>query len=319
MKKYLVGGAVRDKLLGKEPKDLDYVVIDETVESMISKGFQQVGKSFPVFIDPVTNSEYALARKESKTGTGHHSFNFQTDNVTLTDDLFRRDLTINAMALDDKGKLIDPFNGKEDLSNGILRHVSNHFAEDPLRVLRVARFASQLNFQVDPTTIELIKTIPARELTSLSANRVRQELLKVFNSNYPELFFKVLKETNTFDLFFKDSINNIIKSDTVELSLALSFNSNAKKTFFTNDEYKLICIKPQFYSLTNPQNMLNFILKNKLHQDLAKQHKVVAMMSSLNISSVFVLKSIESLKSLDLQNADIKTIKEKQLNSMVVF
>ena len=147
MKIYLVGGAVRDKLLGISVKDRDWVVIGATPEEMIKKGFKAVGDDFPVFLHPETKEEYALARTERKSGKGYKGFVFYSSpKITLEDDLKRRDLTINAIAEDDNGNLIDPYGGEADLKNGILRHVSPAFVEDPLRILRIARFAACFGF-----------------------------------------------------------------------------------------------------------------------------------------------------------------------------
>ncbi len=174
MKIYRVGGAVRDKLLGIPVKDTDWVVVGATPEEMIRLGYRPVGRHFPVFLHPETREEYALARTERKTGTGYHGFEFHTTpDISLEQDLERRDLTINAMAEDDHGVLIDPFNGRADLEQGLLRHVSPAFAEDPLRVLRVARFAAHLGFKVHNDTLALMKSLSnADELLSLSPERV---------------------------------------------------------------------------------------------------------------------------------------------------
>ena len=146
MKIYKVGGSVRDKILGKLAQDNDYVVVGATVKEMLEQGYKQVGKDFPVFLHPETNEEYALARKERKTSLGHKGFDFNFEkDVTLEEDLYRRDLTINAIAEDEDGNLIDPFNGLEDIKRKKLKAVSKAFSEDPLRALRVARFMSQLN------------------------------------------------------------------------------------------------------------------------------------------------------------------------------
>ena len=155
MKIYLVGGAVRDQLLGKEPKEKDWVVVGSSPDEMIAKGFKQVGKDFPVFIHPKSGEEYALARTERKSGHGYTGFNFDTNsNVSLEEDLERRDLTINAIAQDDSGNLIDPFGGQKDILEKKLRHVSDAFSEDPLRVLRIARFKSDLdNFEITKETL----------------------------------------------------------------------------------------------------------------------------------------------------------------------
>ena len=157
MREFLVGGAVRDELLGRPVKDRDWVVVGATVQDMLDRGFSQVGADFPVFLHPDSKEEFALARQERKTAPGYHGFETRFDpDVTIEEDLFRRDLTINAMAKDEEGNLIDPFNGQEDLENGVLRHVSEAFAEDPVRVLRVARFAARCNFDVHADTMQLI-------------------------------------------------------------------------------------------------------------------------------------------------------------------
>ena len=163
MKVYLVGGAVRDSLLNMPFYEKDWVVVGATKEELIAKGYKQIGKDFPVFLHPETKEEFALARKESKTGTVHKAFCFEFDkNVSLTEDLERRDITINAIAQDNEGNFIDPFKGQEDLKNKTIRRVSDAFKEDPLRVLRVARFAAKLNghgFKVDEDTMIEIKNI----------------------------------------------------------------------------------------------------------------------------------------------------------------
>jgi tRNA nucleotidyltransferase (CCA-adding enzyme) len=155
---YLVGGAVRDELLGLEPQDLDYVVINGDEKDFFNSGFIKLGNSFPVFLDPDTKNQFAFARKEKKVAVGYHGFEFVTKGVTIEEDLYRRDLTINAMAKDENNNLFDPFGGLTDLKNKLLKHVSPHFAEDPLRVLRVARFQSRYSdFTIDPETMELMK------------------------------------------------------------------------------------------------------------------------------------------------------------------
>lgn len=185
MKTYLVGGAVRDTLLGLEPKDKDYVIVGATpedVESLIAQGFQRVGADFPVFLHPVTGDEYALARIERKVGTGYNGFEaFTSPDLTIEDDLRRRDLTINAMAMDlESGEIIDPFGGQEDLKNGVLRHVSEAFAEDPLRVLRVARFKARYCFLIDHTTLHLMhRLVESGELDHLTRERIWVEIEKL--------------------------------------------------------------------------------------------------------------------------------------------
>ncbi len=193
---YLVGGAVRDRLLGREIGDRDWVVVGSTVEEMLRLGFQQVGRDFPVFLHPETRDEYALARTERKHGSGHTGFVVHAAaDVTLEADLERRDLTINAMAETRDGVLVDPYGGQADLEARQLRHVSAAFAEDPLRVLRVARFAAELpGFEVAPETATLLSRMcDAGALAELSAERVWHELHKALAAPAPQRFFTVLE------------------------------------------------------------------------------------------------------------------------------
>ena len=210
MKIYLVGGAVRDKLLNREIKDRDYVVVGATPAQMVEKGFRPIGKDFPVFLHPKTQEEYALARTERKTAQGYHGFEFNTDvDVTLEEDLARRDLTINAMAIDDEnGEIIDPFNGQEDLKNRNLRHVSEAFAEDPVRILRIARFAARYGFTVDSQTNALMKKMVQNgEVDALVAERVWQELSKSLNETTPSNFIKVLRACGALKVLFPEFEN----------------------------------------------------------------------------------------------------------------
>lgn len=197
MQIYLVGGAVRDQLLGLEVKDRDWVVVGATPEEMIAEGFRPVGKDFPVFLHPQTQEEYALARTERKSGKGYKGFTFHTSaDVTLEQDLIRRDLRINAMAMDENGQLIDPYHGQQDLEQRLLRHVSDAFSEDPLRVLRVARFAARfapLGFTVAADTLKLMRQLSSNdELLHLSAERVWQEFERALNTRTPSTFLAVL-------------------------------------------------------------------------------------------------------------------------------
>ncbi len=194
MKAYVVGGAVRDELLGLPLKDRDYVVVGATPEEMVAQGFKPVGKDFPVFLHPRTKEEYALARTERKSGRGYKGFTVHAaPDVTLEDDLRRRDLTINAMAKACDGALIDPFGGKRDLEAGVLRHVSEAFAEDPVRILRVARFAARFGFRVADETMALMKQMVASgEADYLVAERVWQEFSRGLGEPHPELMFEVL-------------------------------------------------------------------------------------------------------------------------------
>ena len=209
MRIYLVGGAIRDRLLNLAVKDRDWVVVGTTPEHLISLGYQQVGKDFPVFLNPQTKEEYALARTERKTGMGYGGFSFTfSPDISLEQDLLRRDLTINAIAQDEEGRLYDPYKGITDLNNRILRHVSPAFAEDPLRVLRVARFAARyhyLGFTIAEETLNLMRKITADgELQHLSAERVWQETEKALNERNPEVYFETLRIINALDVWFPE-------------------------------------------------------------------------------------------------------------------
>lgn len=209
MKYYLVGGAVRDQLLGLPIKDRDWVVVGETPESLKQKGFQQVGNDFPVFIHPKTKEEYALARTERKQGHGYTGFICDfSPQISLEEDLIRRDLTINAIAQDELGNLIDPFNGINDLNKKVLRHVSNAFSDDPLRVLRVARFLARffcLGFVIAPETLNLMQSMVAKkELNYLTAERVWLETKKALESKNPEQYFLTLQSIDALPVIFPE-------------------------------------------------------------------------------------------------------------------
>ena len=206
MQTYLVGGAVRDNLLDIPVKDRDWVVVGATPEEMLNKGFKPVGNDFPVFLHPETKEEYALARTERKSGKGYKGFTFHTSpDVTLEDDLQRRDLTVNAIAEDEHGNLIDPYGGAADLKEKMLRHVSPAFVEDPLRVLRIARFAASLGFKIAPETMALLKDISeSDELDALVPERVWTELEKALSGKYPARFILVLRSCNAMEKLFPE-------------------------------------------------------------------------------------------------------------------
>ncbi|MBN8887041.1 MAG: multifunctional CCA addition/repair protein [Rudaea sp.] len=209
MNVYLVGGAVRDRLLGIPVKDRDYVVVGATPDDMLRAGYKPVGKDFPVFLHPQTHEEYALARTERKTGRGYHAFAFDTAaSVTLEDDLRRRDLTINAIAEDEHGGLIDPFGGVRDLEAKILRHVSPAFAEDPVRVLRVARFAARYadrGFRIADETIALMRGMVADgEVDHLVPERVWAETQKALSEKTPSAFVRALRDTGALRVLFAE-------------------------------------------------------------------------------------------------------------------
>jgi tRNA nucleotidyltransferase (CCA-adding enzyme) len=196
LKAYVVGGAVRDELLGRPVADRDWVVVGATPEEMAAAGFRPVGRDFPVFLHPRTQEEYALARTERKSGRGYKGFTvYASPEVSLAEDLRRRDLTINAMAKDKSGELVDPFGGARDLKAGVLRHVSEAFAEDPVRILRAARFAARFDFRIAPETMALMRRmVEAGEVEDLVAERVWQELARGLAEPHPARMVAALAE-----------------------------------------------------------------------------------------------------------------------------
>ena len=209
MQTYLVGGAVRDEMLGIPVRERDWCVVGATRDEMLKRGFRQVGKDFPVFLHPETGEEYALARTERKTAPGYHGFSFDTSTeVTLEDDLSRRDLTINAMARSDNGELIDPFKGARDLEQRKLRHVSDAFREDPVRILRAARFASRfapLGFEVATETLELMQEMVVHgEADALVPDRVWKETERALLEEQPQVFFEVLRSCGALKVVFPE-------------------------------------------------------------------------------------------------------------------
>lgn len=209
MQVYLVGGAVRDHLLGHPYHEKDYVVVGATPDQLLAQGYQPVGKDFPVFLHPETKEEYALARTERKSGRGYHGFEFHTDpSVTLEEDLIRRDLTINAMAMDSEGNIYDPYHGQQDLEQRILRHVSDAFVEDPLRVLRIARFAARyksLGFSVAEETLALMKQlVESGELNALISERVWKETSRALMEVHADEYFAVLRACGALKVLFPE-------------------------------------------------------------------------------------------------------------------
>jgi len=222
VKTYVVGGAVRDELLGLPVQDRDHVVVGSTPEEMVAAGFKPVGKDFPVFLHPETREEYALARTERKSGRGYKGFTVHASpEVTLEEDLKRRDLTINAMAKDEQGALIDPFHGKQDLEKRILRHVSEAFAEDPVRILRVARFAARFDFEVAEETMALMRQmVESGETDHLVSERVWQEFSKGLAEKHAERMFEVLEACGLHDKLLPE-ITDVVED--LSGSLAVRF------------------------------------------------------------------------------------------------
>ena len=231
MKIYLVGGAVRDKILGIPVNDKDYLVVGSTPEEMVKLGYKPIGKDFPVFLHPITKEEYALARTEKKVGKGYHGFKFYTSpDVTLEEDLRRRDITINAIAEDEDGHIYDPFNGKDDIKNKIIRHVSDAFIEDPLRILRVARFAAlDAQFKVQRETLDLMKMmVSTGELKSLSVERVVAEISKGLEGQNPDIMIYYLCECGALNELLPGVNPNPDSSlDFVSLGLAMKESRNS--------------------------------------------------------------------------------------------
>ena len=224
MKIYEVGGAVRDALLNNKAKDRDWVVVGSSPEEMVANGFKPIGKDFPVFLHPESNEEYALARTERKTGHGYHGFNFYYGKeVTLEEDLSRRDLTINAIAKDSDGNIIDPYGGRNDIKNKIFRHVSDAFSEDPLRAIRLARFHTYehlKDFTIDETTEKMLEEIVSSgEIANLSSERIWTETERALSSKNPNIFFEVIIKHKMCSPFFNKlrvpvcdtSSNNLVR------------------------------------------------------------------------------------------------------------
>lgn len=341
---FLVGGAVRDILLGIDPKDKDYVVVGHTEQDMLGLGYEQVGKDFPVFLHPETGFEYALARKERKTGAGYNGFSVETKDVTLEDDLFRRDLTINAMAMDQNGNLIDPYGGQDDLKNGILRHVSTHFAEDPVRILRIARFSARYNFSIADTTKEMMKKmIYNGEFDSLTPERVWKEFDKVLSEKYLNNFFSNLEEIGALQKvpgfsqikekeFFDYVQQNSSSIYTANLLHVFSQMNNAvllKWKMPADEQHKITQFTAwknveSFYSSMEIEDKLKFIQLNRSMQNQEKSLEIIENICLYNswkheknhdsLTEKNALKQdIDTLKSLGYENivAEAKELKVK--------
>jgi tRNA nucleotidyltransferase/poly(A) polymerase len=350
MKIYKVGGYVRDQLMGLEPKDCDYVVVGSTPEEMLALNYEQVGKDFPVFLHSKSRDEYALARIERKTGVGYTGFDFDTANVTLEEDLFRRDLTINAMALDEDGNLIDPYNGVDDLKNKLLRHVSPHFKEDPVRILRIARFSARYDFSIAPETLSMMKEMVTNgEFDHLTGERVWKEFEKVLSEKYVSNFFNSLEDIGALnkipgfssinDKDFFEYIGEHHSKDSFMINLMHSFsqmsNNDLKKWKMPTEliqkitQFSLWKNNESFYSQMSVDEKLTFIQQNKaLHGlDNAKNilYGVHAYQSwknktSFNIEQQYLAleQDIAKLKTVDYEVIVKQALLEKQKPNEVV-
>lgn len=335
---YTVGGAVRDQLLGLHPIDIDTLVIGSHPEEMLSLGFIPVGKNFPVFLHPETHAEFALARTERKVGAGHQGFEFFADpSVTIEQDLSRRDLTINAMAQDKFGNLIDPYKGHEDLKLKILRHVSPAFIEDPLRVFRVARFMAQLadfNFQIAPETLELMKNIvKSGELEALSDERIWEETLKALKFERADLYFESLIKTGAIGRCFEGfvlplstgQINSSAPTEamTPEIKLAvLLFKPEIKiKIKIPSDYLDLILLTRKYYKnlcefksaedLVYLLEHLDFFRRPERFYKIIKISENLSLIKNNFLNLDLIKKACEHLKYLNTQeiiaNLKLKT------------
>ena len=335
MKIYEVGGAIRDSLLGKIPKDKDWVVVGSSPEEMVNNGFKPIGKDFPVFLHPETNEEYALARTERKTGHGYHGFNFYFGKeVTLEEDLSRRDLTINAIAKDAKGDLIDPFNGQEDIKNKVFKHVSPAFSEDPLRAIRLARFHTyeHLNdFAIDEETSNLIRKIVASgEIASLSANRIWAETQRSLGSSNPNIYFDVLLRFN-LHIPHLENLKNFACNSSKDIHVRwceLQANNDfviSEKLPVPNDFInaaetlkKLLSIK-----INSVDEELIDVLNNVAFERNEELIRELVLLPHLENTNKFILKLLDNIKETDFSslaevaNEQIKEEKFKLLKEVI--
>ncbi len=299
MKIYLVGGAVRDQLLGLPVQERDYVVVGATPEEMLAQGYKQVGKDFPVFLHPETHEEYALARTERKTGRGYTGFAFYAaPEVTLEEDLKRRDLTVNAMAQDENGKIIDPYHGQEDLNNHYLRHVSAAFIEDPVRILRVARFAARFaEFQVHPDTMKLMQEMVRHgEVDALVPERVWQEFSRALKEKSPQRFLEVLQDCDALPKLFPE-ISDYIPAKSSGKTKAIIHLSPVETLKLATK----LAIDPlvRFASLwihTEPEAVTQFCQRNRVPSD----YRDLAQLAAKHYDSYTTLLNLNAGKILDL-------------------
>ncbi len=329
LKIYLVGGAVRDAILGLPIEEKDWVVVGSRPEEMLAQGFLPVGKEFPVFLHPKTKDEYALARTERKTAKGYKGFVFHADpSVTLEEDLARRDLTVNAIAQDDQGNLIDPFGGTQDLKNKIFRHVSAAFSEDPVRILRLARFAARFNdFTVDPSTNKLMQDMVQNgEVDALVPERVWQEFEKALGYADPSRFFAILNDCGALEKLFPELMEiqsyELPAEKTVRFAILLNHLSLNQIEHLCNryrvpndysDLAKLtVKLKENYLALSDAKSILNFILsadalrRKARFDDLLTVYKIA--LKNTAEKNALLEKALIAIK-----NIDIKTLQERGL------
>lgn len=322
METYLVGGAVRDKLLNLPVKEQDWVVVGSTPKQMLEQGFKVIGKDFPVFLHPETKEEYALARTERKAGHGYKGFEFHaTPDVTLEQDLQRRDLTINAIAETADGRLIDPYGGQQDLQHGLLRHVSDAFTEDPVRVLRIARFNARFageGFHVAPDTEKLLQSMAkSGELDHLTAERVWQEMRKALSYAYPSSFFAVLHDCGALAIIFPE-LTRIFTDDimaTLQHAVLLSDSINVRFAalgqFIEPDAVEQLCLR---LGLPNDAKQLTLAVC-RWHKTYAQAHLNTAEQILALLNSVDVWRNPQRFDDFLLAcQADVNLREAKQIN-----
>jgi len=348
MKILFCGGAVRDMLMGRTPKDIDYVVVGATPEQMLAEGYVQVGADFPVFLKD--DCEYALARTERKNGNGYQGFETHFDvSVTLEEDLYRRDITLNAMAMDEDGNIIDPYNGQEDLKNKIIRHVSPAFAEDPLRVLRVARFAARYDdFTIAPETLELMKQIVnSGELSYLSVERIFVEFEKAFSEKNCIKFITTLMSVGALQKLhpYFSRLNILSNYNFIELAENLNKISDVREKIalflfysfltqeqvfelcsdlrFPNDIKQTYCDFKIFFELFDlyPVKVFDEL---KVEHDVYRFNKVLIMFNKIYFknkkNAKRALKMIKDYRSINFNSLSpeiAKTLKGKQISEAI--
>lgn len=314
---YKVGGCVRDEVMGLTPKDIDYVVVGSTEQNMLNMGFEKVGSGFPVFIHPQTRDEYALARTEKKTGKGYLGFEtYFGPEVTLSEDLLRRDFTMNAMAKSINGTVIyDPHNGRGDIEDGVVRHVNEKaFIEDPVRILRAARFAARYNFIVDPETIVLIHKIPLEEIESVPRERCVRELEKALDDGKGYQFLKNLYEMHDFmiDMFFGCNFDsNFVYIDQVYRELGMEgalcllaeyggdgmlFLKKFKASSDTMSLYRLIIMRSQRH-VFSPEEAFELIQKSDFYRRPEFLVKLEKYMAATQLNIVFIAQKLATVKA----------------------
>ena len=324
---YLVGGAVRDRLLGLSTTERDWVVVGSSAQDLINRGFKQVGKHFPVFLHPETREEYALARTEKKNGFGHKGFklNFPR-SISIEEDLKRRDFTINAIAQDMYGNIIDPWGGQKDLKLKIIRHVSDAFSEDPLRVFRAARFNakfSKLGFSIAPETLKLMKQmLSENEIANISGERIWKETEHALETNSPEVFFEILSKCNALKIVFPgiekvSSAQILLSLNTLKDSAEISLD---KRVRFATLIYQLIKeledvkkVQNKIFSLLKPPNKYKNLIKSV--QLLATKYLAIMELDGENLA--LLLKQLNvSQKDNDIELTTLActAIFQKHLN-----